>query len=165
MLADPDYIISTWTRYFLKIHSAARDWRIFANLKEFNDVLPQSSQIPYRNRGLKSRCQAVSHALSSGSYILAVSLGVAMAVMEAECMPISSHLGTLQKDGSLHKELLQDGQDGLSCECKSIFSVFNGPFSVDVMLFTFFFICSETEHQRCLSSVSEKKTFERANLN
>lgn len=53
-------------------------------------------------------------------------------------MPISSHLGTLQKDGRLHKELLQDGQDGLSCECKSIFSIFNGPFSVVVMLFTFF---------------------------
>lgn len=79
----------------------------------------------------------MSHSLSFGSYILAVSLGVTMAIMEAEGMPISNYLGTLQKDGMLHKELLQGGQDGLSSECKSIFSIFNGPFSVDVILFFF----------------------------
>lgn len=93
---------------------------------------------------------------------MAVSLGVAMAIMEAEGMPISNHLRTLQKDGRLHKELLQDGQDGLSCESKSIFSIFNGP-SV-VMLFTFFSYAVK-ESIRDVSAVSVKKTFERANLN
>lgn len=165
MLAGPDYIVSTWTRYLLKKHSSESDWRIFGNLKKFNYVLPQGSQISSRNSGLKSRCQTVSHSLSFGSYILAVSLGVATAIMEAEGMPISNHLGTLHKDGRLQKQLLQNGQYGLSCECESIFSILNGPFSVDVMLLTFFFICSVTKCQRCLSSVSEKKTFERANLN
>lgn len=95
---------------------------------------------------------------------MAVSLGVAMAIMEVEGMPIASHLGTLQKDGRLHKELLQDGQDGRSCECKSIFSIFNGPFSVVVMLFTFFSYAVK-ESIRDVSAVSVKKTFERANLN
>lgn len=139
MLADPDYIVSTWTRYFLKIHSAESDWRIFAKLKKFSYILPHSSQIPSRNSGLKSRCQTTSYSLSFGSYILAASLCVAMAITEAEDMSISNHLGTLRKDGRLHKVLLQDGQDGLSCECKSICSIFNGPFSVDIMLFAFFF--------------------------
>lgn len=134
MLEDYDYIVSTWIRYSLKIHSADRDWRIFANLKKPNYALPQSYQTLYRNSDLKSRCQTVSHSLSSGSYIL----DVAMAITEVEGMSISNHLGTLQKDGRLHKELWQDGQDGLSCECKNIFSIFNGPFSVDVVLFTFF---------------------------
>lgn len=79
-------------------------------------------------------------------------------------MLISNYLETLQKDFRLHKELLQDGQDGLSCESKSIFCIFNGPFSVDVTIFTLFFVCNKTECQRCLSSASEKKTFEKENV-
>lgn len=83
-------------------------------------------------------------------------LGVAIALMEAESMPVSQHLRPLEKGNRVHKKLLQDSQDGLSSECKSIVIIFNGPFSVDVMVFKFFFICSETENQRCLCSVSEK---------
>lgn len=71
-------------------------------------------------------------------------------------MSISNHLGTLQKDGRLHKELWQDGQDGLSCGCKSIFSTFNGPFSVDVMLFTFF-LYAVKQSTRDVSAASVKK--------
>lgn len=73
-----------------------------------------------------------------------------------EGIPIFKQVGTLQDD-RLHKELLQDGQNGLSWECKGIFSILKGPFSVDIMVFTFFFICSEIEQQRCFSSVSEKE--------
>lgn len=70
-------------------------------------------------------------------------------------MPISSHLGTLQKDGRLHKELLQDGQDGLSWNVR-VFLAFLMDHFLLLLCYLLFFICSEREHQRCLSSVSEK---------
>lgn len=82
-------------------------------------------------------------------------------------MLISTNLETLQMDLRLHKELLQDGQDRLSNEFFSrvFFAFLMDHFLLTLPYLHIFFVCNETEHQIYLSSVSEKKTFEKENLN